>query len=141
MISLQLSSMPEQTQIYMIKKPQTSPLYISAENGHYKTLSALLKAGADIDHQKTDRSTALFIASSNAHAAIVIYLLANKANKHLTATIDNMTRAPLLEAQVKKHHDIVKLLNKGLPRCNKSFEQGIWDVFVMPDLLFDKTNL
>ena len=74
----------------------------------------MLKAGADIDHQKKMARRLALIGSSNAHAARVTDLLAQQAKKHLTATIDNMTRAPSLEAQVKKHHDIVKLLNKGI---------------------------
>tara|TARA_R110000868_G_scaffold355845_4_gene617431 strand:+ start:721 stop:2013 length:1293 start_codon:yes stop_codon:yes gene_type:complete len=126
-------------------KKQTSPLHIAAERNSIAIMMYLMKAKANINAQTSNGATPLFMAASKGHALAVQTLLIAKANKHLTATIDKTTRSPLLEAQAQKHGDIVKLLNKGLPRCNKSFEQGIWDVFVMADyysikLTFDKVD-
>lgn len=126
-------------------KKKTSPLHIAAERNNVAIMMYLMKAKANIDAQTSNGATPLFMAASKGHALAVQTLLIAKANKHLTATIDKTTRSPLVEAQAQKHGDIVTLLNKGLPRCNKSFEQGIWDVFVMADyysikLTFDKVD-
>lgn len=126
-------------------KKKTSPLHIAAERNNIAIMMYLMKAKANIDAQTTNGATPLFMAASKGHALAVQTLLIAKANKHLTATIDKTTRSPLVEAQAQKHYKIVALLNKGLPRCTKSFEQGIWDVFVMPDyysikLTFDKVD-
>jgi len=114
-------------------KKQTSPLHIAAERNNVAIMMYLMKAKANIDAQTSNGATPLFMAASKGHALAVQTLLIAKTNKHLTATIDKTTRSPLVEAQAQKHGDIVTLLNKGLPRCNKRFEQGIWDVFVMAD--------
>ncbi|WP_034044982.1 ankyrin repeat domain-containing protein [Wocania ichthyoenteri] len=109
-------------------KTKTSPLYIAAENGHFKNLRALLDTGAKIDHQKTDGSTALFIASSKGHAVNVTYLLAIKANPHLCKKEGDRVISPLAIAKENKRGQIVSWLQKDLPSCSDRLEKDGWDL-------------
>lgn len=56
-------------------KDKATPLFIAAQNGHYKILVYLLAQGAEPDTRRTDGATPLWIAAQMGHDHIVSQLL------------------------------------------------------------------
>lgn len=56
-------------------KDKATPLFIAAQNGHYKVLVYLLAQGAEPDSRRTDGATPLWIAAQMGHDHIVTQLL------------------------------------------------------------------
>lgn len=60
--------------MYLLQDRAT-PLFIAAQNGHYKILVYLLAQGAEADPRRTDGATPLWIAAQMGHDHIVAQLL------------------------------------------------------------------
>ena len=60
-----------------------SPLYYAARNGHYSTVQLLLKNGADVNARSKKSRTALQIAKSQGHSAVVDLLKAAGAREDI----------------------------------------------------------
>ncbi|CAH1991966.1 unnamed protein product [Acanthoscelides obtectus] len=93
-------------------KDKATPLFIAAQNGHYKILVYLLAQGAEPDFRRTDGATPLWIAAQMGHDHIVAQLL--KAGAFVDASRhDGAT--PLFKAAHKGHSAVVGELLKYKP--------------------------
>ncbi|KAI4461406.1 ankyrin repeat family protein [Holotrichia oblita] len=67
---------PDNWQNYLgMDEDKATPLFIAAQNGHYKILVYLLAQGAEPDSKRTDGATPLWIAAQMGHDHIVAQLL------------------------------------------------------------------
>lgn len=62
-------------ELFLQFQDRATPLFIAAQNGHYKILVYLLAQGADADPRRTDGATPLWIAAQMGHDHIVAQLL------------------------------------------------------------------
>ncbi|KAG5867645.1 hypothetical protein JTB14_006721 [Gonioctena quinquepunctata] len=93
-------------------KDKASPLFIAAQNGHFKVLVYLLAQGAEPDSRRTDGAIPLWIAAQMGHDHIVAQLL--KAGSFVDAARhDGAT--PLFKASHKGHSSVVGELLKYKP--------------------------
>lgn len=66
---------------------------LGASHGRFDTIRLLLEAGADINIQDEDGSTALMCAAEHGHMKIVKYLLAHPdCNPHITDNVSNTNK-------------------------------------------------
>ena len=92
-------------------KETTQALYSAAQNGYTEKVSALIKAGADVNAAtRVGGSTPLAIAAQNGHTEIVFALL--KAGADVNAA-NKKGATPLFIAALLGHEKIVFALNKG----------------------------
>jgi len=63
------------TQLYVCRQDRATPLFIAAQNGHFKILVFLLSQGANPDSRRTDGATPLWIAAQMGHDHVVRQLL------------------------------------------------------------------
>ncbi|KAF5272341.1 hypothetical protein FQR65_LT17461 [Abscondita terminalis] len=83
---------------------KATPLFIAAQNGHYKILVYLLAQGAEPDSRRTDGATPLWIAAQMGHDHIVSQLLKSGARVD-AARHDGATA--LFKAAHKGHSAVV----------------------------------
>jgi ankyrin repeat protein len=69
-----------------------SPVTIASRHGHFDVLSAVLQAGAFIDHQNAKRESGLILALAAGHQSCVLLLMSHKAS------FRGMTEPPLITA-------------------------------------------
>jgi len=63
------------TQLCVCRQDRATPLFIAAQNGHFKILVFLLSQGAIPDSRRTDGATPLWIAAQMGHDHVVRQLL------------------------------------------------------------------
>ena len=63
------------TQLCVCRQDRATPLFIAAQNGHFKILVFLLSQGANPDSRRTDGATPLWIAAQMGHDHVVRQLL------------------------------------------------------------------
>ncbi|XP_078589034.1 uncharacterized protein LOC144869532 isoform X2 [Branchiostoma floridae x Branchiostoma japonicum] len=97
---------------------QSTSLHLSSENDHHETVSALLKAGADITIRDKWLRTALHLAAWNGHIKTLSALLV--ANADVNARNDKL-RTPLHVASLNGHTETVTALHTAGADVN------IWD--------------
>jgi ankyrin repeat protein len=100
-----------------------TPLYISAQDGHFEVVRALVEASANVDKAlTTDGCTPLFVAAQVGYEEAVRALVEAGADINLTCRVANgMT--PALCAALLGHEEVEKLLRRapskvcGNPDC------------------------
>lgn len=77
--------------LVILFQDKATPLFISAQNGHYKILVYLLSQGAEADSRRTDGATPLWIAAQMGQDHIVSQLLKSgarvDASRHVSKNI------------------------------------------------------
>lgn len=86
-----------------------TPLMIAAAEGHPKTVSALIKAGANVNATNTLGRTALMFASSKGFAGIVKDLLSHRADPNIVPNDDTGWTALIAAARTGRI-DVIKVL-------------------------------
>jgi ankyrin repeat protein len=66
--------------VWVCRQDRATPLFIAAQNGHFKILMFLLAQGAVPDSRRTDGATPLWIAAQMGHDDVVKQLLKAGAN-------------------------------------------------------------
>lgn len=86
---------------------RNTPLITAAQSGHAQTVGALLKGGADINHQGFLNKTALFWAVERGYAPVVELLLKKRADPNIN---DSEGLTPLIMAARNGNTKITQLL-------------------------------
>lgn len=86
-----------------------TPLMIAAAEGHPETVSALIRAGANVNATNTLGRTALMFASSKGFPGIVKDLLAHRADPNIIPTDANGWTALIVAARTGRI-DVIKVL-------------------------------
>ncbi|KAI8479563.1 hypothetical protein Bbelb_427020 [Branchiostoma belcheri] len=94
--------------VLVIKKAtQWTPVHLAAMNGHHETVTALHKAGADVNARDNEGRIPLHLAANNGYQETVAVLL--KAGSNVN-TKNNKQRTSMHLAATNGHHETVTLL-------------------------------
>ncbi|XP_039292587.1 ankyrin repeat domain-containing protein 29 [Nilaparvata lugens] len=108
-------------------KEGTTPLVLSAANGHFDCVLELLEQGADPTCQRVTGTTALFFAAQSGYTDVADLLLKNGA-KVDTASVDGGT--PLFVSCQYGHLDTVTLLLDHGAKVNSLMKDGASPLFI-----------
>jgi ankyrin repeat protein len=73
----------EQDRKYRIGAEETSPLYISAQEGYLDVVKLLVEAGQDVEYSYREGFTPLYIAAQRGKLDVVEYLYSQGANPNV----------------------------------------------------------
>ncbi|XP_078620257.1 uncharacterized protein LOC144887132 [Branchiostoma floridae x Branchiostoma japonicum] len=106
---------------------QWTPLHRAAQKGHHETVSALLKAGADVNARNNQQWTPLHQAALNGHQDIVSALLTAGADVNAR---DRQQGTPLHLAALNGHQDIVSALLTAGADVNARDEEDVTPIYL-----------
>ena len=86
----------------------STPLYITAQNGHPSTVEKLIAAGADVDKAVTDGRTPLWMAAQGNRIAVFEKMIA--AGADMDKSIRGFCNETPLEAAQRMNHAAVTTL-------------------------------
>ena len=100
----------------MVRFDGVTPLFIAAQNGHIKSVMALLEKNANINLARTDGITPLFIAAQNNHLDVFKILLEKHPDIKSMHSPDDITQL-FIAAQNFRPEVATKAFNKQLLQC------------------------
>jgi hypothetical protein len=102
------------------QKDSWTPLHGAACNGNTECVRLLIEAGADVNVQSCNQSTALHCSAEDGNAEIVSLLLSANANPNLK---DFKGKTPLDWAIWNNHEEVIDLLKKFKAKTGRQLDQ------------------